>query len=966
MAEIIASTYKIIDKIGTGGGGIIYLAYHTRLKKRVILKADKRKITTRPELLRREVDVLKELNHTYIPQVYDYFIEDDMVYTVIDYIEGESLDKPLKRGKKFSQVQVILWARQILEALDYLHSPVHGSPARGYVHSDIKPANIMRKPDNNICLIDFNIALALGDENAIGRSRGYASPEHYGLDFSSNSSIPQQEGGSSGTEILPEALDKRNNRSGISSSGSGGSGSYSRKKVVPDVRSDIYSLGATLYHLLSGRRPAQNAKEVAPLSKKEFNPQIVEIITKAMNPNPDLRYQTAKEMLESLRSLKKNDRRMLRWKRRNRTAYVILLVFLAAGILTSFAGLKRMQTEERWLRLTEDSQNFLQEGNRVRALENLMQVYESKKGLLVPEPPPRTQEVLTEALGVYDLADTFQKYKTVELPSAPLNLRLSPEGKTAACICSGKLVLLDLDSAEIISMLPAEKSALAEAEYLNETTVVYAGEDGITVYDIAEEKELWKGEKATGIAVSGDGGTVAAVYRDETHAVIYNALTGEHIQKIDFGKKKQNVQANDIFVNPSDNLFCLNGDGTLLAVSFEDGSLEVIDLESENGNVEIFDSTAGYSHYEGEFYEKYLAFSATDYDLKESVFAVIDLESVSQTGGFGSEGYYFTSADQDGIVVGVDNILVAIDPETGEQTALVDTPEHIESYSRGGGFTAVSSEGKTVIYDEQTNEICALERDVSCDLLAINRDTAVIGSLNSPVLWIMKYERHPESQTAVYDPEYSHDEARLSADGKTIMLFSYDKFRICDLDGTVIRDVSIPDAEEVYDQQFRRKGAESYLEVTYRDGSVDKYDASDGRLLGQEEGKPPDLTLDEVFETDHLRIESPLHGTPAVYDKKTGRLICELEEDAYLTYITETGDYIVAQYVTTDNQFYGYLMDENCQVLAYLPNVCDVLEDKLLFDYPSGSIREAKIYELDELLQTARSRLEEEKSNEKN
>lgn len=59
-------------------------------------------------------------------------------------------------------------------------------------------------------------------------------------------------------------------------------------------------------------------------------------------------------------------------------------------------------------------------------------------------------------------------------------------------------------------------------------------------------------------------------------------------------------------------------------------------------------------------------------------------------------------------------------------------------------------------------------------------------------------------------------------------------------------------------------------------------------------------------------------------------------------------------------------MDENCQVLAYLPNVCDVLEDKLLFDYPSGSIREAKIYELDELIQTARSRLEEEKINEKN
>ncbi len=164
--KIIGSTYEILEEIGSGGGGIVYLGNHIRLGKKVVLKADKRKITTHQELLKKEVNVLKELSNDYIPQVYDFFEEDGVVYTVIDYVPGESLDKPLKRGEKFSQAQIITWAKQVLNALVYLHDPSkHGDPPKGYIHSDIKPANIMRRPDNSICLIDFNIALALGEPN---------------------------------------------------------------------------------------------------------------------------------------------------------------------------------------------------------------------------------------------------------------------------------------------------------------------------------------------------------------------------------------------------------------------------------------------------------------------------------------------------------------------------------------------------------------------------------------------------------------------------------------------------------------------------------------------------------------------------------------------------------------------------------------------------------------------------------
>ena len=182
MGQIIASTYEILREIGSGGGGTVYLAQHLRLGKQVVLKADKRRLKTPLEDLRREVDILKNLHHPYIPQVYDFLVEDDTVYTVMDYIEGESFDRLLRRGTRFTQPQLVQWMIQLLRALDYLHT----RPPHGILHGDIKPANIMLTPEGDIRLIDFNIALNLGEEGAVavGRSFGYASPEHYGLDYS--------------------------------------------------------------------------------------------------------------------------------------------------------------------------------------------------------------------------------------------------------------------------------------------------------------------------------------------------------------------------------------------------------------------------------------------------------------------------------------------------------------------------------------------------------------------------------------------------------------------------------------------------------------------------------------------------------------------------------------------------------------------------------------------------------------
>ena len=938
MSEIIASTYEVIGKIGSGGGGIVYLANHLRLNKQVVLKADKRKISTPPELLRREVDVLKDLSHPYIPQVYDFFAEGEIVYTVMDYVDGESLDRPLKRGERFSQPQVIQWAIQLLQALEYLHSPTHGTPPRGYVHSDVKPANLMRRANGDICLIDFNISLALGEDSVIGASAGYASPEHYGLDYSFSGDTATMKQGS-------QTLDDRTatlTMPGV------------RRKIRPDVRSDIYSTGATLYHLLSGRRPAKDALEVAPLSELEVSPQIARIIAKAMAPNPQDRYQTASEMLWELEHLRENDVRTIRHKRRTKiTAAALAVTFLLGGLLT-FTGLKQMERAqaagkaaaemaEQALSAVSGSESAYREGDLPGAVRLAMDA-------LSLESPyeAQAQKALTDALGVYDLSDGFRPARTLLLPSAPIKAVLSPEGTRAAAMVSGKLFVFDTADGEKLAELPAEASALSEVVFAGEDRILYAGEGALRSYDLSAGRELWSGKAATGIALSADGTTAAAVYKDENVAAVYDANTGEVRQAVTFGDKRQSVIANDVFADPEDGLFVLSGTGRWLAVSFSDGSLEVFDLQDSAGNLSIFDATE-YSHFEGGFYGPYLAFSAAGPE--ESVFAVIDVEAQEQTGGFASENPFRVQADEDSILVATENILVRLDPETGEQEELAYTEGDITGFVHDGGYTLTALPDSCGFYDEAAALI--ERREGLCDFTDIAGETALTADRNTPCLRILRMERHPEAQLFAYDRTYVHDEARVSREGN-VMLYRYDGFRLYAPDGGLLLEEALPDPEQVYDQQFRREADSEYLEVVYNNGTSLCYSASDGRLQEERTGTPPDGSLDEEFVTDRLRITAPLHGTPKVYDLESGELVRTLEDDDYLAYAAQVDGGIMTEYITAQGQRYGLLLNENCETLAKLPGLCDMTEDgTLVFDDNRGNLRESRIYSLQELMALA-------------
>lgn len=956
MTQVIASTYELIEKLGSGGGGKVYLAQHLRLDKKVVVKADKRKNTVSQELLRREADVLKELSHPHIPRVYDYFMEGDISYTVMDYIEGENLKNALKRGERFPQPQVIRWACQLLDALQYLHSPIHGNPPKGFVHSDIKPANLMRTPNGDICLIDFNIALALGEESIIGRSTGYASPEHYGYDFSSGYDAEYGDRTETDTDATWTLEAKDLGTQGDSMTAAIGeqfslysyrSSSCLRKRnIIPDVRSDIYEVGATLYHLLSGVRPAADWRKVVPLSTKNFSPQVVQIISRGMNPNPDLRYQTAEEMRRDFLNLWKNDPRMRRWKKCRLAASVLFPVFILLGASVSYTGLRRMQRMENWLRITEHTQETLDKGDAAAAAAQSVKILSESQDQFMPEQVPGIQKVLTEALGVYDLSDGYKRYKIKRLPSAPLDLAIAPDGKTAAVLYGNTVEIFDTKSTDTLAELSAENCALSEIVYLDEHTILYAGNGGIKAYDLYEKRELWSGNSASYISMSGDRSKAAASYEQDTKALVYDTGTGEIRSRIDFGGKSQSIALDN-------HLLALNKNGSLLGVSFEDGSLHIYDVERPETETAVLNADSGYTHFEGGFCGKYFAFSASNKE--ESMFAVIDTEEMSEAGGFKaeSEAAFGVQTDENGIYVRSENVLVKIDPATGKQTPLVSMDENILRFISSDLCTMVTSESNLYFFDKNARLLSRYAKEYKSDLAEMSGGTALLANRDQPEIRIMQYQEKSEAELFSYDPDYEHDETRVSADGKTVMLYSYGQFRIYGKDGSLLQEVTLPESNHVLDQQFIREGKGSFLEVHYDNGTKDIYSARDGALLREETGGKKSESLDEEFLIDDMRIESPLHGTPVVYDAQTGKEIARLKEDTYLTDVTKAGSWMVAQYITADGECSGQILDKSCTVLAELPYLCDVKGETLIFDYPSGSIRESEIYSIEELMEMA-------------
>ena len=298
----ISDTYTILEIVGSGSGGIVYKAYHKRLRKYVVLKK-MRVPHRRLEENRRETDILKQLRHSYLPGVIDFINISGEIYTVMDFIEGESLERYIAAGRRFAPGEAVRYVTQLLEALAYLHSqtiPV--------IHGDIKPSNIMLTPDGNICLIDFNISGYLTDSPVVvaGYTAGYASPEQ-------EQAI--REAIHSGRNVRPDAI---------------------------DVRSDLYSAAAVLYTLLTGMKPVRdwNAMQ-GVLVRRGISDGIIQVMYRALRPFPDDRYACAADMLTELRNYRKLESGYRKKILRRR---IFVAAAAAAAIIAMIAAAFALQT----------------------------------------------------------------------------------------------------------------------------------------------------------------------------------------------------------------------------------------------------------------------------------------------------------------------------------------------------------------------------------------------------------------------------------------------------------------------------------------------------------------------------------------------------------------------------------------------------------------------------------------------
>ena len=306
VGDLIDGKYKILNEIGRGGMSTVYLAINEKANKPWAVKEVRKNGISNRELVKQslmvEINLLKKLKHKGLPSIVDIIDQQDNYLIVMDYIEGITLENIMQEEGVQPQEKVVDWAIQLCDVLQYLHTR---KPA--IIYRDMKPSNIMLRSDGSVVLIDFGTAREfkerhVEDTTCLG-TQGYAAPEQFG-----------------------------------------GMGQT-------DERTDIYSLGATMYRLVTGHNPSEPPYKMYPIT--HWNPRLSTglegIIAKCTSKDPKSRYQSVQEVRYALEHYRDLDLDSIRRYRRN------LRILLAAGGMTvmlfgasgvSYAAADHMQKDE--------------------------------------------------------------------------------------------------------------------------------------------------------------------------------------------------------------------------------------------------------------------------------------------------------------------------------------------------------------------------------------------------------------------------------------------------------------------------------------------------------------------------------------------------------------------------------------------------------------------------------------------
>lgn len=337
---VLDGKYEILTEVGRGGMSIVYLARDNRLNKQWAVKEikDDGKKSTKTLLkgLEREANILKNVDHPVLPRIVDIINQEGVIYVVMDFIEGTTIADRLKKEGAQPQETVIEWGLQLASALDYLHNmnpPV--------IYRDMKPSNVMIRPEGGVKLIDFGTAKEYivennADTTALG-TRGYAAPEQFG--------------------------------------DAQGRGIYNT-----DARTDIYNLGATLYHIVTGMNPCEPPYEIRPI--REWNPALSsgleKILLKCTQADPNDRYQNCSELMYDLEHYTELDDTYKKKNKAKVAAFAATSILTIAAAVTSLVGYKGLQRIklDNYNTYIETGNDYKVEGDYVNAAEQYKMAFE--------------------------------------------------------------------------------------------------------------------------------------------------------------------------------------------------------------------------------------------------------------------------------------------------------------------------------------------------------------------------------------------------------------------------------------------------------------------------------------------------------------------------------------------------------------------------------------------------------------
>ena len=393
IGSLVDGKYKILSKVGQGGMSVVYMAINEKANKTWAVKEVRKDGVLNFEAVKQglvaETDILKKLSHPNLPSIIDVIDNDDSFIIIMDYIQGNSLNKALKEYGAQPQEYVIEWAKQLCDVLGYLHSrkpPI--------IYRDMKPSNIMLTPAGNVTLKEYGTARDINEKNLADTTChgtvGYAAPEQFG-----------------------------------------GMGQT-------DARTDIYCLGATLYHLVTGCNPSEPPYEMKPI--REINPSLSSglerIILKCTQRNPEDRYQSAAELMYALDHYEEIDDKYRKKQKKKLLSFILTLsmavIFAVGGLTFNIVASNKA---------TDTYQNLISEAAKTSDYDEKIKLYE--ECIAIPDKGGEKEAYLGLIQAYKDNDSVFTVDEAKQLEKLITNnksaLIQDPESYTEICFETAKL-----------------------------------------------------------------------------------------------------------------------------------------------------------------------------------------------------------------------------------------------------------------------------------------------------------------------------------------------------------------------------------------------------------------------------------------------------------------------------------------------------------------------------------------------